>query len=487
MRYNRLALAMLAASAAAVGLIVALLHSHGLLTIGDVPDIVSIALPVFLLTALSYWMIRRETRLLSQLGARMDEVGKAYGLEAIDSGPATEFRRFIERFDRFLQLVNAKVHELDQQGLEAQTASRLLAYKHEKAEAVLDAIPEGVLVIDRSGVPAFANPKVEPLLGVSRQELIGQPAQKWCTNKEVLSLLMRFTQATDPAVHAEGIEFSPAEHPDRRTSVSFYPLFSPRDRATHFGLLVVFRDISREYVAKQAGAEFVAQVSHELKTPFSVLAAYSELLMDYHTLPEVERVNAVNVIRDEVERAAALINNLLNISRLESGSLPVVRQRVKVHDLLRGSFESMSKSAQTKGVALELKIPPELGSARLDKDLFRIAIDNLLGNAIKYSDSGDRVTLSAEYLEDRQMRISVKDQGIGIPAQDRDKVFRKYYRSDSEAASTRGGHGLGLYLAKQIVELHHGKIGVSSGPEKGTTFTVEFEAQHARLEEVPQA
>ena len=177
MRYNRLALAMLAASAAAVGLIVAQLHSHGLLTIGDVPDIVSIALPVFLLTALSYWMIRRETRLLSQLGARMDEVGKAYGLEAIDSGPATEFRRFIERFDRFLQLVNAKVHELDQQGLEAQTASRLLAYKHEKAEAVLDAIPEGVLVIDRSGVPAFANPKVEPLLGVSRQELIGQPAQ----------------------------------------------------------------------------------------------------------------------------------------------------------------------------------------------------------------------------------------------------------------------------------------------------------------------
>ncbi len=478
---------MLAASAAAVGLIVALLHSHGLLAIGDVPDIVSIALPVFLLSALTYRMIRRETRLLSQLEARMEDLGRAYGLDEIDAGPATEFHRFVQRFDRFLQRVNARVHELDQQGLEAQTASRLLAYKHEKAEAVLDAIPEGVLVIDRSGVPTFANPKVEPLLGVSRQELIGQPAQKWCADKEVLSLLMRYTQAIDPAVHPAGVEFSPAGHPDRRTSVSFYPLFSPRDRATLFGTLVVFRDISREYAAKQAGAEFVGQVSHELKTPFAVLAAYSELLMDYHALPEEERVNAVNVIRDEVERATALVNNLLNISRLESGTLPIARQRVKVHDLLRASYEAMSKNAQTRGVVLELKIPPDLGSARLDKDLFRIAIDNLLGNAIKYSDSGGQVTLAAEALEDQRMRISVKDQGIGIAAQDRDKVFEKYYRSGSGEASARGGHGLGLYLARQIVELHHGTISVRSEPGKGTTFAVEFEAQHARLEEVPQA
>ncbi len=487
MRNNRLGLAMLAASMAAVGLIVALLHSHGLLAIGDVPDIASIALPVFLLSALSYWMIRRETRLLSQLEARMEDVGKAYGLGEIDAGPATEFHRFVQRFDRFLQLMNAKVHELDQQGLEAQTASRLLAYKHEKAEAVLDAIPEGVLVIDRSGVPTFANPKVEPLLGVGRQELIGQPAQKWCSDKEVLSLLMRYAQAIDPAVHPAGIEFSPAGHPDRRTSVSLYPLFSPRDRATLFGMLVVFRDISREYLAKQAGAEFVAQVSHELKTPFAVLAAYSELLMDYRALPEVERVNAVNVIRDEVERATALVNNLLNIARLESGTLPIARQRVKVHDLLRASYESMSKNAQTKGVVLELKIPPDLGSARLDKELFRIAIDNLLSNAIKYSDSGGLVTLGAEPLEDQRMRISVKDQGIGIAAQDREKVFEKYYRSGSDEVSARGGHGLGLYLARQIVELHHGTISVSSEPGMGTTFAVEFEAQHARLEEVPQA
>ncbi len=486
MKNYRLGLAMLAASAAAVGVIVALLHAHGLPAVRDVPDIVSIALPVFLLSALTYWMIGRETRLLARLDARMDDAGKAYGLGATDSGPAREFRGFIQRADRFLQLVSAKVHDLDQQALEAQTASRLHVYKHEKAEAVLDAIPEGVLVVDRAGVPSFANPKVEPLLGVSRQELIGHPAQKWCTNKEVLGLLMRFTQAIDPSVHAAGIEFSPTEHPDRRTSVSVYPLLSPRDRTTLVGLLVVLRDISREYADKQAGAEFVAQVAHELKTPFAVLAAYSELLMDYHALPEAERVNAVNVIRDEVERAAGLINNLLSISRLENGTLPVVRQRVKVHDLLRGSFESMSKNAQTKGVTLELKIPPELGSARLDKDLFRIAIDNLLSNAIKYSDTGGRVTLGAEYLENQRMRIVVKDQGIGISAQDRDKVFDKYYRSGSEQVSSRSGHGLGLYLARQIIEMHHGTIQVSSEPGKGTTFTVEFEAQHSRLEEVPQ-
>ncbi|TMG73808.1 MAG: cell wall metabolism sensor histidine kinase WalK, partial [Betaproteobacteria bacterium] len=235
-------------------------------------------------------------------------------------------------------------------------------------------------------------------------------------------------------------------------------------------------------LARQAGAEFVAQVSHELKTPLTTIATFSELLLGYSKLSDQDRVEAVNTIHNEVERAADLINNLLNISKLETGTLPVERQRVKIQDLLQEIVDSMSKSARARQVQVELKIPPDLGSARLDKDLFRIAIDNLLNNAIKYSRPGGRVILNAEKLPENQMKISISDQGIGISPEDCERVFEKYYRSGSKEVTSRSGHGLGLYLAKRIVELHHGTISVHSELGKGTEFSIQFEAQPARLE-----
>ena len=449
---------------------------------GDISYVALLALPVFLLTALCFFMIRRETRPLARLSEKMDEIGKTYGVGEAGLRPSLEYRDFVQRFDQFMQLVQSKAREIDQQYLSAQTSSRLLSYKQEKANAVLDAIPEAVMVIDESSVPTYANPKIEPLLGVSRQEMIGVAPQKWCRNKEVLALLMRLTNQGGPVINTTSIEYSPEEHPDRRISVAAYPLFSPRANTTLLGMLVVFREISEEYRARQAGAEFVAHVSHELKTPLSTIAAYSELLLNYATLDDHERVNAVNVIHDETERAAALINNLLNISKLETGTLPIQRQRVKMLDLLRDAADSMGKNALTKGVSLELKVAPDLSSARLDKDLFRIALDNLLSNAIKYSNPGGQVTLCAENLDDLEMKISVRDQGIGISPEDCRKVFEKYYRSSDKEVASRSGHGLGLFLAKQIVELHHGTISVSSELGKGTEFTIQFHSQTQQLE-----
>jgi len=339
-----------------------------------------------------------------------------------------------------------------------------------------------VLVIDDSGLPTFANPKLGILLGLSPEELIGQPPQKWCARPEVLSLLTRFKDQIVPAVHTTAVEYSPEGQPDRRISVSAYPLFSPRDRSIVYGMLIAFRDVSEEHLARQAGAEFVAQVSHELKTPLTTIATFSELLLGYSKLSDQDRVEAVNTIHSEVERAAQLINNLLNISKLETGTLPIERQRVKIQDLLQEIVDSMSKSARARQVQVELKIPPDLGSARLDKDLFRIAIDNLLSNAIKYSRPRGRVILNAEKLPENQMKISVSDQGIGISPEVCERVFEKYYRSGSKEVTSRSGHGLGLYLAKRIVELHHGTISVHSELGKGTEFLVQFEAQPARLE-----
>jgi signal transduction histidine kinase len=487
MKNERLGLLMIAASVVTVALIIWLVHvQQPRLQGGQISYMGLIALPVFLLTALSYFLVKRELRPLAAIGAKISQLGKLHG-QADEKRTNVELRDYLHRLEGIVQSAQSRIGELEMQCLESQTSNRVLSYKQEKTQAVLDAMPEALLVLDDASVPVFANPKVEPFLGINRAELIGKTPETWCREKPVLALLMRLRQGSGSSLHASSISYSPEDHIERKVAVAAFPLLTPRDSATPFGTLVTFRDVSGEHLAKQAGTDFVAHVSHELKTPLNTLLAYSELLLDYATLSESERVDAVNVIHDEVERAAALINNLLNISKLETGTLPITRQRVNLVELLRDSADKMSKNADTKGVKLDVKIPPDLESLALDKELFRIAVDNLLGNAIKYSDAGGNVTLAATRLNDHEMRISVRDEGIGMSAEDCKKVFDKYYRSGNPLAESRSGHGLGLYLARQIVELHHGKLSVASELGAGTEFAMEFSMQPARLQETARA
>ncbi len=440
------------------------------------------ALPIFLLTAFPYFLIRREIKQLGQLSKKMEQTWLPSGSQLISPAHDQGLGDFIQRFDQFIRQAQFRVHEMDQASLSQQTCAHLIGYRQDKAESALSSIPEGVLIIDNDCLPTFANAKLEPILGVSREDIIGQLPQTWCHNKEVLAFLLRFKSSLS-SIRSASIEYIPEGNPEQRISVSGFPLFSPKDRSTLFGILIIFRDISRECLARQAGTEFVSHVAHELKTPLNTLAAYSELLLDYTSLSDMERVESVNVIHDEVERMAGLISNLLNISKMDAGTLQLFRKRVKLHELMQDAFDSMSHNAHGKGVELELNIPPDLGSVRLDKDLFRIAIDNLLSNAIKYSNPGGKVTVAAQYMDDGQMQISVRDRGIGISAEECEKVFLKYYRVGNSETSSRSGHGLGLYLARQIISLHHGTIAVNSELGKGTEFIITFKAQAVQLEE----
>ena len=444
------------------------------------------ALPIFLLTAVSYGLIRREISPLRQLGEKMVAVAAACGPAAATPADLHNYGDFIKRFDAFIQLVQSRVQELNSAATSSQTTARMISYKQEKAESVLNSLPDAVLVLDDAGVPTFVNQKLELLLNRDRASIVGKPPHDWCASADVQAFLMRHRQANTVA-RALTLETTLPETADRRLWIAAFPLFSPRDRNIVFGMLFVFRDITQDHLSRQAGTDFVSHIAHELKTPLSTLRSYSELLQDRTSLPESEFVDAINVIHAEVGRMGDLISNLLNISKMESGSLKPDRRRVKLHELVQDAFASMRNSAVGRDVELELAIPPDLGSVRLDKQLFRIALDNLLSNAIKYSNEGGKVTVSAGVLEDGQIQISVRDRGIGIPADECGRIFEKYYRSTGTATSLRSGHGLGLYLAKQIIELHQGSISVSSEPGKGTEFCIRFKAQPMQLEVLESA
>jgi signal transduction histidine kinase len=385
-------------------------------------------------------------------------------------------RELVAGMQGYLARTGERIAQLEL-GERASTAdNRLLQYGSKKLNAALQCLPDGLLMLDPGGDVTFVSGKVEPLLGIPADALLGQPVDTWCRDTALRTLLARYSGAARDTARPYSVEFAPANVEGRQLCATAQPL-SGGQGAMSFGTLVVLRDVTREHLARQAGNDFVAHVSHELKSPLNVIGMYAEMLADSDE--ESLRVEALNVIQDEIERMNALVGNLLNVSKLDAGSMSPERNRVRLDDMLRDAHDQAIPRAEGKGLQVLLDVPRELDAVTIDKDLFRIALNNLLTNAIKYNRPGGSVTLAARN-DGHEIVISVRDTGIGIAAPDRDRIFEKFYRvSESGAPVARGGHGLGLYLAAQIVELHHGRIAVDSEPGVGSTFSIHLKSAPA--------
>lgn len=438
-----------------------------------------LALPIFLLVPLFYFLIRRETKPLDKISRQLEEIA-ATGPAKVQLSATGEMGDFVQNFNQFMQATKQRIGEFEGEKMNMIASNRMLSYKKDKMEMVLQAIPEAVIILDATGNATFANPKVQPLLGVTPDQIIDQVIEKWCQQDEVRKFLSRLQQTRPSSWRIETLEYAPKNAPERRIAASAYPLFSMQDNSETQGTLIIFRDITQEHMAKNVGAEFVAQVSHELKTPLNTLSMYSETLLGDAGKNEAVRIEAINVIHDEVERMSTLINNLLSISKMEMGNIALERKLVRLIDLLKDTFDNLAQSGRGNDLKFVAKLPPDLAPVALDKDLFRIAINNLLTNAIKYNRPGGSVMLSAEEADDHII-IRVRDTGIGIAPAEQAHVFDKFFRAANPEAVGRGGHGLGLYLAKEIVELHQGKITVQSELGKGTEFAVTIKKAPIRV------
>ena len=165
---------------------------------------------------------------------------------------------------------------------------------------------------------------------------------------------------------------------------------------------------------------------------------------------------------------------MLALTKFELGGMHLNRTRVRLPELLEDAFKNIAQSGRGKGLDFKLELPHEMGAAYVDKDLLRIAVNNLLTNAIKYNRPDGMVTLSAEEMKG-VIEISVQDSGIGISQEDQQKVFEKFFRSNDDSVRQQTGHGLGLPLAQQIVQMHHGTLSLLSDQGKGSTFTIRLD------------
>lgn len=438
-----------------------------------------LTLPVFLLIPVFYLLIRRETQPLQDINKNIETLltntANNSSINLLELQPSGELSDFIKRFSNFISYSEQRIKLLEQEQKQSLTSSKLLSYQNAKIESILHTLPEAILIIDESGSVTYVNDKITSLLGIPQDTILGKQASAWCKDPKMAAYLSRHNNNNrQVGFISNSIHINPASSPESVLEVKAYPLFSPKDGSLLLGNMVVIRDATEEQIARKNRSEFVAQIAHELKTPLNVLAMYSEMLLGEEGNSEEFRIEAVNVIHDETERLSTLINNMLAISKFEMGNMEIQRQRIRIGELLEDILKNISQSGRGKDLTFELDVAHEMNSIFADKDLLRIAINNLLTNAIKYNKSHGKVILKARELKD-VIEISVQDTGMGIKDDEINHVFDKFYRSDDEQIRAQTGHGLGLSLVQQIIYIHHGKINVDSEYNKGSTFTIQLE------------
>ncbi len=243
-----------------------------------------------------------------------------------------------------------------------------------------------------------------------------------------------------------------------------------KNDGTTIGVVMVLRDVSREREVDRMKTDFVSSVSHELRTPLTSIKAYTATILRDPNMPDKTRHEFLSVIDEESNRLKSLIDGLLEVSRIEAGTVKVVREPVDIAAIIDQVLPALRPIADKKNIHLETDLGDELGRLQADESKIRSMITNLLNNAIKFTPEQGEVCVSVR-LQAQELVIRVSDTGIGIPKEDLPRIFDRFYRV-YQPDRQMPGTGLGLAIVKEIVNMHAGRIEVESEPGQGTTFTI---------------
>jgi signal transduction histidine kinase len=261
------------------------------------------------------------------------------------------------------------------------------------------------------------------------------------------------------------------EQEARRLALAKTALIAFIDLMLLAGLVLVWANVRRELRLSRLKSDFVANVSHELKTPLALIRLFAETL-ELGRVPSPDKAQQYHrIINKESRRLTQLINNILDFSRIEAGRKEYRFVRGEVSAVVRDVVEAYRFPIEHLGFALELEVAEDLPELSIDPEALSQALINLINNAIKYSPQKKRISIAARRDGDRVL-VSVSDSGIGIPKAEQKKIFEKFYRAESSLVHTTKGSGLGLALVRHIVEAHGGEVELASAPDEGSTFTI---------------
>lgn len=395
------------------------------------------------------------TRAAQQLaeGAAPDEV-------AVQSH--NEIGRLATAFNSMSQQLAARIGDLEEQ-------RRQLEHNHARLETVLGAMLEGVVAVDADQRLLFANNAAIRLLDLKPAVMIGRPVWEAVRHADVQELLRQAFSGDNPP----RMEF---ELPQTHCTVA--AMASRLPGAPSPGVVLVLHDVTELRRLESLRREFVQNVSHELKTPLSSIAAYADTLLEGALDdPDCNRV-FVQRIAEQGDRLHALILDLLSLARMEADEQVFDVEPTEVSRIIAVSLDAHTAVAKAKQITLESCGPDEAVSGYADDEGLRTILDNLLDNALNYTPNGGRVTIRWHRADDR-IQIAVQDSGVGIAREHQARIFQRFYRIDKARSRELGGTGLGLAIVKHLCQVFGGSISVHSVLGQGSTFTVELRAAPA--------
>ncbi|MBN1765014.1 MAG: PAS domain S-box protein [Sedimentisphaerales bacterium] len=373
-------------------------------------------------------------------------------------------------WNRLLSSIDSLLSE-SQTGTSNESMGQFLcSYDSQRLLGLFDTLPDGVALADAKGIITLVNRACEGLISRNLSDFIGQ------------SVLNMFEDVSAKS-HLESI-LNPE---NSLTDNSFEVMVSGQAEQSVLGvhchrllqsgeagdILLIIRDITQQKIAEEARNDFVANVSHELRSPLTNIRAYAETLLSDMVLDAKAQKEAFNVINEETSRLIRLVNDVLDMARMETGSVTLDKGEVALDRLVRQCVNDIKGSAAEKKITLQTNYHPKLPNLYADRDKLAVVIHNILTNAIKYTPDGGTVFVETN-VDENFVYLKVADTGYGIPARDLNKIFEKFYRVDREEMAQITGSGLGLAISKEIVMLHGGTIEVDSEVNNGTEMLVKL-------------
>jgi two-component system phosphate regulon sensor histidine kinase PhoR len=334
-------------------------------------------------------------------------------------------------------------------------------------DAVIRSIAEGLVVVDSKGKVIMMNPAAERILGSSSKDKIGKPIDENIRNEQLVSMV---TTADDEDM--KEIELVSPEDETKKIIRASSAVIESEDGST-IGMVSVLSDITKQKELDRMKQAFVASVSHELRTPLVAIEKSISLILTKTTGPlSADQQQFLGIADRNLKRLTRLINDLLDMSKLEAGRMQLKVQEGHLEKVILESIDPLSTWANTPGVTIKSEIQSDMPPITFDPDRIIQVLTNLIGNAIKFTPQGGTITVSAGVnAASGDAQVSVEDSGIGIPPESISKVFDKFYQVGERTPSDIGGTGLGLSIAKEIVALHGGKIWTESEHGMGAKFT----------------
>ncbi len=431
----------------------------------------------------SAWQAIADDRAATVIAAPLLANGQFHGVMAVATPDASGFD------PRQLGLVEAAAKHMATSVASSQLVQTLRDQAHElglmlrqqgeessQREAILASIADGVVVNDERGRIILVNPAAERILNKPTHDLIGRDLKSLFelftsgAREEILQAMTAILSDPKTRIAPEAAQTA-LQIDNRIINAHLAPVITAKDE--FLGIVTIFRNITKEVEADRAKSEFVSTVSHELRTPMTAIKGYADLIYS-------EAVGQVNenqkrflgIIKNNTDRLTAMINDLLDIARIETGRVRFEPEMLKLGEVVANVIDSLAAHAASKGHNLTYRVEAGLPEIRGDPHRLTQVFTNLVSNAINYTPEGGEIGVSV-YQVQGALRADVRDNGIGVRPEDRVRIFERFYRADHPLVRESTGTGLGLSIVKMFVEMHGGRVWVEGNePDPGSTFTL---------------